>query len=392
MSKGQAQQQSAFKQLFTEFFNLGGDFSKVSKDLKKPLKTYVKESYPHFLVTDGYFFVQPHFTKEAVAEFHQKFPNVNIVDLHDKVIVINTWSLELRRVNSAEVFTSYANLEARLVVHSFKPNLQERLNPTRYPVNLFRDDEFKTIIQHFRHQALQQSIAKNTKQESLPDISKLSGADAAGKKTKVDGGIVKTGASKGDEFADFSFKEGSTAVLKIQDIFVQEKGKDALKRIQDAQVDSVQAQPKVKGGAKGKKKAATKSATKKTVAAKKTAESADVRKSVDKIVKYTPNKPSSRKETPQKSQSAPAAGKSSAKRTTTGSKTKIPANPSPSGKKSTKTTDQMTMAQFKKYLDWHEKKKGGKTSSGGKVLGKRSAGKASATSGKASKASKRSKK
>jgi len=71
MSKGQAQQQqSAFKQLFTEFFNQGGDFNRVSKDLKKPLKTYVKESYPHFLVTDGYFFVQPHFTKEAVAEFH----------------------------------------------------------------------------------------------------------------------------------------------------------------------------------------------------------------------------------------------------------------------------------------------------------------------------------
>lgn len=150
---------------------------------------------------------------------------------------------------------------------------------------------------------------------------------------------------------------------------------------------------RVKGGAKGKAKAAAKSAGKKKLSAKKAeaGASADVRKSVDKIVKYTPNKPSSRKETPQKSQSVPA-GKSSAKRTTTGAKKTLPANPSPSGKKSTKTTDQFTMAQFKKYLNWHEQKKGGKTSSGGKVLGKRSAGKASATSGKASKASKRSKK
>jgi hypothetical protein len=154
MSKGQAQQ-SAFKQLYTEIFNQGGDFNKVSKDLKKPLKTYVKESHPYFLVTDGYFFVPAYFTKEAVNEFHQKFSNVNIVDLHDKVIVLNSWSLELRRVNSAEVFTSYNNLEVRLIVHSFKPNLQERLNPTRYPINLYRDDEMKTIIQHFRHQALQ---------------------------------------------------------------------------------------------------------------------------------------------------------------------------------------------------------------------------------------------
>jgi hypothetical protein len=135
--------------------NQGGDFSKVSKDLKRPLKCYVKESYPHFLVTDGFFFVAPYFTKEAVTEFHSKYSNVNIVDLHDKVIIINNWTLELRRVNSAEVFTSYSNLEVRLIVQSFKPNLQEKLNPTRYPTNLFRDDEFKTIIQHFRHQAIQ---------------------------------------------------------------------------------------------------------------------------------------------------------------------------------------------------------------------------------------------
>ena len=42
------------------------------------------------------------------------------------------------------------------------------------------------------------------------------------------------------------------------------------------------------------------------------------------------------------------------------------------------------MAQFKQYLDWHDKKKSGK---GGKVLGKRSAtsGKSTAKGGKKSK-------
>lgn len=45
----------------------------------------------------------------------------------------------------------------------------------------------------------------------------------------------------------------------------------------------------------------------------------------------------------------------------------------------------MTMAQFKQYLDWHDKKKSGKAS--GKVLGKRSAtsGKSTAKGGKKSK-------
>ena len=205
-------------------------------------------------------------------------------------------------------------------------------------------------------------------------------ADASGKKAKVDGGIVKTGSGKGDEFNDFNFKEGNTATIRIQDIFVQEKGAAALKKLQENQ-----GAPAVKGGAKGKKKAASKSAAKKGAAGKK-AESADTRKTVDKVLKYTPNKPSSKKETPQKT--APA-GKVSARKSVSGGKKQTPAMPSPGGKQSTKTTDQMTMAQFKQYLDWHEQRKGGKASSGGKVLGKRSAGKASAASGKASKRSKK---
>jgi len=114
--------------------------------LKKPIKCFVKESFPHFLVTDGFFFVPAYFTNDAVKEFKSKFSNVNIVDLKDKVIVLSEWSLETKKVNSSEVFTSYANLEVRLIVHSFKPNLQEKLNPTRFPINLFRDDEMKTTI------------------------------------------------------------------------------------------------------------------------------------------------------------------------------------------------------------------------------------------------------
>jgi hypothetical protein len=50
-------------------FNVGGDFSKVKEGLKKPIKCYVKESFPHFLVSDGYFFVPAYFTKDAINEF-----------------------------------------------------------------------------------------------------------------------------------------------------------------------------------------------------------------------------------------------------------------------------------------------------------------------------------
>jgi hypothetical protein len=359
MSKPTAQQ-SAFKQLFTEMLNQGGDFSKVSKDLKKPLKTYVKESYPFFLVTDGYFFVQAYFTKEAVAEYKAKFGNVNITDLHDRVVVLNSWSLEIRKVNSAEVFTSYGNLEIRLIVTSFKPNLNERLNPTRYPINLFRDDEIKTQIQHFRHTALQASLSTNVKGDSLPDIAKVSTAS----KTKVEGGIVKASTAKGDDFSDFTFKEGTTAVVALKDIYVSEHGA-AAKPADHAAV------PKVKGG-----KAAAKAASKSAAKTKKVAGKKSTDKTVEKVLKYTPSKSAGKKETPQK-------GGSSAKKSTTGGKKQTPAMPSPGGKKSTKTTDQMTMAQFKKYLDWHNQKKG-------KTIGKRSAtGKESTASGKAKKVAKK---
>ena len=76
-----------------------------------------------------------------------------MLDLDGKVIVITKWSLELRKVNSVECFSSYAGVECRLIVHSFKPQLQLKssLHPTRYPTNLYRDDEFKTSIQAFRH-------------------------------------------------------------------------------------------------------------------------------------------------------------------------------------------------------------------------------------------------
>ena len=118
------------------------------------------------------------------------------------------------------------------------------------------------------------------------------------KKAKVEGGIVKAGTGKGEEFAEFSFKEGNTPVLKLQEIFVQEKGKDALKKLEH-QEPVATAAPKIKGGAKGKKKAASKSAAReKKAAGKKSTETSEVRKSVDKVLKYTPNKPSSRKETP----------------------------------------------------------------------------------------------
>jgi Telomere-binding protein beta subunit (TEBP beta) len=62
----------------------------------------VKESYPHFLVTDGYFFVEANFTKEAFEEYRGKFgKDVKVTDLANRVIIIHQWMLDLQLSNDA---------------------------------------------------------------------------------------------------------------------------------------------------------------------------------------------------------------------------------------------------------------------------------------------------
>lgn len=113
----------------------------------------MKESFPHFLVTDNFFFVACYFTRKAIDDFKTKYNNINITDLKSKVIVITDWTLEINRVNSADIFTSYSGIEVKLIVKQFKPSLhdKDRVTLTRYPVNMYRDDEMKTLIQNYTH-------------------------------------------------------------------------------------------------------------------------------------------------------------------------------------------------------------------------------------------------
>jgi len=303
---------SAFKTLFTDIVNHNGDYSKLSKDLtKQMLKVFVKETSPYFLVSDSYFFVPAYFTKAALDEFDKKFSNVKVQDLEQKVILISNWSLELRKVDSNAVFTSYAGLEVRLIVHSFKPQLSEEAHPNRWPTNLYRDDEFKTTIQALRHRAVQQSVAGL----AAADVP-LSG------KGDVSSGIV---VGRGD---DWNFKEGNTAVVTLGG------GKKAA---------AAGGAAKVKGGVKRVAKAAAKDAKVKGKLPKAS--------TVEKVMKFTPHK-------------KPVKGKQS----TSGKKPVA----SPGGKKSAVgTTDQMTMQTLKKFIKYQ--KESGKKS--GAVLGKKSAGK-----------------
>lgn len=193
---------SAFKTLYTQMIQNGGDYSALPQAmLKKDLQVFVKETKPYFLVSDSFFYVPAYFTDAAIKEYQSKFPQVNVLDLEGKVIVITKWTLELRKVNSKECFTSYAGVECRLIVHSFKPQLQlkQSLHPTRYPTNLYRDDEFKTSIQAFRHSQVCAAAASK----------KVEMAPITGGKGQVQQGILANSCG------EWQFKEGNTKVVAL---------------------------------------------------------------------------------------------------------------------------------------------------------------------------------
>ena len=281
---------SAFKTLYTQMIQNGGDYDALPKDLlRKDLQVFVKETKPYFLVSDSFFYVPAYFTQGAITEYKSKFPQVNINDLEGKVIVITKWSLELRRVNSTEVFTSYNGVECRLIVHSFKPQLKESLHPTRYPTNLYRDDEFKTTIQAFRHaQVVKAAAAK-----------KVDMAPITGGKGQVSQGILSNSCG------EWQFKEGNTKVVSLGGAAPTGGAADAAAR--------------VKG-----KKASTKKATAKA--------SSKGAAAVDSLMA------GGRKSTGKKS----AAGKKSVP-------SRAPATPE-GGKRTKGSTGTMTVPQYKKFL------------------------------------------
>jgi hypothetical protein len=92
---------------------------KVAAKYRSAIKCFVKESSPNFLITDGVFFISGHFTKEALEKFSKKHPTYKMEALKGFLIDILKWHLELALVDSTKSFTSYANLELRLVIQEF---------------------------------------------------------------------------------------------------------------------------------------------------------------------------------------------------------------------------------------------------------------------------------
>ena len=170
---------SAFKLIYSHMLKSG----KVPDKLKKPIKCYVKETNPYFLVTDDHFYVPCYFTKKAVDSFNKR-----LSDMQGKVLTFSDWSLEMCKVKSDQVFTSYAGIEVRFVVNSVSVtnSSSDSIELNRQPSNLYRDAEIKALINKVVYDAQVKSVSG----AGLPDIAKMSG------KGNVGASIVKCGDAK----------------------------------------------------------------------------------------------------------------------------------------------------------------------------------------------------
>ena len=218
---------SAFKKLYSAMINNSGDFSKVQSEFKdasgkvKKIKCFVKESFPYFLVTDNHFYVPCYFTKKSYDDFRSKHAGINVTDLKSKVVEIGDWSLEFHKVDSSTVFTSYAGVEIRLIVKGFKlvQGTKDKVLLSRYPVNLYRDDEMKTLFQSYHHRCLAGSVGGGIKGDSLPDVSKR--------------GESVLSFAAGETFKGWTFTSGTSSTLEMVTICKGEKGAGFLKKLKD---------------------------------------------------------------------------------------------------------------------------------------------------------------
>ena len=85
----------------------------------------------------------------------------------------------MTRVNSADVFTSYGGIEVRLIVKSFTLNDGSSPTLSRHPINIFRDDQIKTLVQNYHHSSVAAAVS-GTK-AALPDVDS---------KATANGGVV----------------------------------------------------------------------------------------------------------------------------------------------------------------------------------------------------------
>jgi Telomere-binding protein beta subunit (TEBP beta) len=92
------------------------------------MRVYVHEIIPHIWLSDGYHFIEGHFTKDAINDFRKNY-NIKFSNLREKILIVTKWRLVMKYEDSRQSYTSYQNLSVHLVVENFRPLMYEKVAP-----------------------------------------------------------------------------------------------------------------------------------------------------------------------------------------------------------------------------------------------------------------------
>lgn len=172
----QKSSEAPFKMIATELLAVGADPMQLPRALRQPFQCFVRETYPYFMVTDGYHYINLNFTFDALAKF-QKETGMSTCDTQHFLVCVDNWSVELGLVaNSRTDFMSCSNLTFKFVVHHMSLVTKEKLQMADHlwPANLYRDPEMRAHINCFLFSE-QQKVLKGVGFNGLTDRVSLDG-------------------------------------------------------------------------------------------------------------------------------------------------------------------------------------------------------------------------
>jgi hypothetical protein len=89
-------QEQKLKPILQSFFNCNCDIDAVHTELRKGMRLLIHETIPYIWLSDGFNFIETHFTKDSMKEFRNNFSHVKFSSLREKIIYVSRWSLEIR--------------------------------------------------------------------------------------------------------------------------------------------------------------------------------------------------------------------------------------------------------------------------------------------------------
>lgn len=298
-----------FKSAAIALLENDNDWSKVPASVKGPFSAQSFIDNPQFIVNDETHFIGAYMTKKAFDAYRKEF-KVKISESKHEYFIVESWKMELVKVDSEEVFTSYADREVRLVIEKLKHDPKSNLTANTFVENLHRDNDLKLQVARMNLEEVREAT-------EMPDLGDLSRVE--GKRVGVD--------KKATQEVELEASE-ETKVLSLKEILKKETPTASLAVYEPTDESS-----------SFFKKRDTKDLRK----SKLMRNPSEIKKAVENIIKYR-QKPSTKK-------SGKTSNASLGKRSRKSSQ-----------KKST-TKKGMTITAFKEYIGWYDQQaKAGKLS------------------------------